>query len=263
MKRLVLPLALGLVLAPAASVRAGVVIESTDQGPGGSAPTRSKALVGADRVRVEADGRVMIWRADKQVLWVLDPEERSYLEMTKQGMGAMADAMKQAQAAMADLPPEQRAMVESMMRQGGGAPAAPKDPIAWTPNGAADTVGGRACVGYDGKRGGKLEQTICAAPFAALGFSESDFGALEQLAEFMKGLTGPMAQHQVQGLPDADVPGLPVRAVIKGAGGDHVHEVVRLEKVAVEPSQFEVPAGFTKQSMDEMAGGGAGPRGRH
>lgn len=262
MKRLVLPLALGLVLASAAPVRAGVVIESTDKGPGDSAPARSRALVGADRVRVEADGRVMIWRADKQVLWVLDPAERSYLELTKQGMGAMADAMKQAQAAMADLPPEQRAMVESMMRQRGGAPAAPKEPLAWTVNGTADSVGGRACVGYDGKRSGKLERTICSAPLAALGFAESDFDALRQLAEFMKGLAGPMAQHQVQGLPDADVPGLPVRMVIKESGGDQVHEVVRLETAAVEPSQFEVPAGYAKQSMDEMAGGGAGHRGR-
>ena len=67
---------------------------------------------------------IIIFDGDKQVLWMIQPDQGSYMEMTadtvarmsQQAGGAnaqMEQAMKQMQEKMASMPPEQRAMMES------------------------------------------------------------------------------------------------------------------------------------------------------
>ena len=244
-----------LLLSAALPASAGVVLEFTDRSPGEEA-SLSKAFIGPQNARIESGGQVMIFRGDKQVLWILDPQANTYMELTKEGVPGMpADAMKQMEAAMAGMSPEERAMVESMMKgrgaPGAPAPAAPPAPLTWAANGTSDSIGGHACKGWDGSRGGKLQEQICASDWTTFGLTESDFGSLLQLAEFMKKMTGPMAQQAQRPLMEADVPGLPLRSVIKSPQGDSIHEITKIDKTDVASSLFELPAGAKKESMGE------------
>ena len=247
--------------ATCAPASAGVVMEFTDRSPG-ETPEISKAFVGADRARIESGGQVMIFRGDKQVLWIVDPAANTYMTLTKDGIPGMADAMKELEASLAGMSPEERAMVEGMMkRQAGGAPgmpAAAPPATTWKANGTSDTIGGHACRGWDGTRSGRLEEQICAAEWTTFGLTESDFAALQQLGEFMKTMTGPMTQQGQKPLMEPAVPGIPLRSVSKSPQGDHVHEVTRIEKSDVAGALFELPAGAKEQAMD----GAPGPRGR-
>ena len=63
----------------------------------------------------------MIFRGDRRVLYAIDPQRKEYIEVDKatfdQMGGQMDEMMKQMEAKLADMPPQQRAMVERMMRQ--------------------------------------------------------------------------------------------------------------------------------------------------
>lgn len=248
----------------ASEARAGVVLEFQDISPG-EPPTTSKAWGGSDRVRVEIEGNVLIFRGDKQVAWLIQPDG-TYIEMTKEGMAGVADAMKELEAQLAGLPPEQRAMVEAMMKQqgagAGSAPAAPQAPLTWTRNGKSDTVGGRACLGWDGSRAGRVEEEACATEWAALGFSRDDFAGFERMAEFMKTMTGPISQQVQARIVDETLDGMPLRLTRRSPQGPQVHEVTKIEKADVPASLFELPPGLRKQSMGDMADPGEGRRGR-
>lgn len=262
-----LPAVLVAVSLAAAQAHAGVVMEMVDKPAGaGRTPATTKISAAADRVRVEAQGQVVIFRGDKQVLWAIDPQAKTYMELTKDAMAGMADAMKEMQAALAGMSAEERKMVEGMMKgqMGGmGAAPAPVEPLTWRGNGTEDRLIDHACRGYDGVVGGKVTQVICAAEWATFGLSPEDFSGFQAFGAFMKEMTGPMASMAGQmkaSIPDAEMPGVPLRTVVKSPQGDDVHEVTRLEKSAIDPALFDLPSGLAKQSMEDM--GGAPPRRR-
>jgi hypothetical protein len=61
-----------------------------------------------------------------EAMYILEPAKKTYSVMDKASVermsGQMGDAMQQMQAELAKMSPEQRAMVEQMMKQGGGGP---------------------------------------------------------------------------------------------------------------------------------------------
>lgn len=79
------------------------------------------------------DDSHLIYRGDKQTIWVIKDSDKSYMEMTKASIDAMGQkldgAMAQMKAELEKMPPEQRKMMEEMMaKQGvamGGGGAAP------------------------------------------------------------------------------------------------------------------------------------------
>lgn len=258
--RLVPLAAIALPVLLAGSASAGVVLELKDLSPG-KPPTVSKIMSATDRVRVEVDGNVLIFRGDKQVAWLVQADN-TYVEMTREGVAGMADAMKQMEAQLAAMPPEQRAMVQAMMKgqaPGAGAPAPPA-PLKWTANGKTDEIAGKPCKGYDGDRQGVVEEQVCAAQWEAFGLARSDFRAFEDMAEFMRSMKGPMADSVKVRVADAEIPGVPLRTIIKTVRGEQVQEITKIEKADVDLSLFDLPAGA--KPHDIGAGMPAGRRGR-
>src|SRR5262249_46358724 len=134
-----------LTFAPVVAKAVVVVQENGEVG----AKDKRKTIMYLDngRIRVEADGpsgkNVVIFDGDKQGLWLIQPGDNSYSEITQEtiaGLGQMmgqanqqmSDAMKKMQEQMANMPPQQRAMMEQMMKgrgmamPGATAPAAPR-----------------------------------------------------------------------------------------------------------------------------------------
>ncbi len=116
-----------------------------------------------DKNHVRADsnssGQAFIFDGTSQVMRMLNLEKKTYVEMTKADVEKMGQqvnaAMAQMQEQMKNLPPEQRALVEQMMRARGGLRGGPSPAqevrVEYKPAGS-DKVGQWSCAKYEGFR---------------------------------------------------------------------------------------------------------------
>src|SRR3954468_20584908 len=112
-----LPAALCLMMGSAQAADGLLIVEKTTAN--GSSRT-SQTQIEHSRMRAEivaasGERQIVMFDGTKQVLTIINPENRTYSEMTKADMdrfGAQAsDAIAQVQASLATLPPAQRAQV--------------------------------------------------------------------------------------------------------------------------------------------------------
>src|SRR5262249_10927181 len=168
---------------------------------------------------------VVLFDADKEALYIITPNQKSYSELTKADadrLGAQVnDAMAQMKAQLANMPPEQRAMVEKMMasRMGGaGTGAGAKTEYRKV---GTDTVGKWTCDKYEGSQNGQKTSEVCTIDPTTLGIGLGDVQVLQQFAEFFKKMI-PMAAGGVQGFGEAGLSGFPVKTVTRGPDGSSV-----------------------------------------
>jgi hypothetical protein len=229
-----------------------------------SGPRSTHVEIEATRMRAEIAGaagasQVVIFDGTKQVMSILNPDKKTYTEMTKADVDAlgsqMQGAMAQMQAQMANLPPAQRAQMEAMMRGRGMGAAAVKTTYR---RAGSDTVGRWACDKYEGYQGTEKVSDICTVAPSALGFSTADFAITEQMAAFFSKMM-PQGANQIATigrLEDQGFSGFPVRSIVTVAGHQVTSEVKEAKRQAFPDSQFTVPAGFQKQPL--MGGMGRG-----
>jgi Domain of unknown function (DUF4412) len=265
------------------SLSAGVVIVQEHGQIGDAAKMKSTLYVDGGKIRVEStmpDGKktIMIFDGDKQVLWMIQPDQNSYMEMTAAtvesisqmaggaGAGAqMAQAQQKMQEAMANMTPEQRAMMEKAMagRGGamggmpGGAPAAPRT-ITFQPKGGTDHVGRFTCTLYAELTNGQRSAEICAASSDQIQFKEADLRAFKALQKFMEPMAK-MGNRSGFSAPSIEqLHGFPVHSVhYEGTRATTETTVLSADQKSVEANMFIVPAGMVKQ---DMMGGGRGGR---
>ena len=207
--------------------------------------------------------QVVIFDGAAQVMYRLDVTRKTYTEMTKadvERMGSqMQGMMAQMQAQMASLPPAQRAQMEAMMRGRGAAMAAPASKTEYKRSGT-DRVGRWTCDKYDGIRDGQKASELCTVAPTALGFAPADFEVAQQLAEFFSKMM-PQAADQITSVGRTEVQGfsgLPVRTITYVNGQSVTSEITPAGRHAVPDSAFEIPTGFTKQTMPMMGGASRG-----
>jgi hypothetical protein len=215
------------------------------------------------RAESQAGGSPMafIFDGQKQVAIMIDVNKKSYREMTKADADRMKQqmdsAMSQMQAQMANLPPEQRAIVEQMMRGRGGLPggpgaSAPQAPkVQYRPAGS-DKVGQWACSKYEGYTGTEKTSEICTVDPKDFGLAPGDFDVAKQLADFMKSMMpGAADQMMLNGtVQDQGFSGIPVRRTSYRNGAvSSVSEITELRHESIPASAFDAPAGFTKESF--------------
>lgn len=244
----------------ATPARAGVVIHFETKAAGDAAPRPATLWIEADRLRVESSEGTMIYRDDKRVLWVMEGDKKSYMEMTEKDAEKVSGAMSEMQAQLAALPPEQRAMVEQMMKgqmaSMGSPSAAPREPLAYAKTGKSETINGWACTSWDATRGGRREQELWVTGFTDFGLKESDFAACQRLAEFLAKMGGPIAEQvgdqpfarKLGGGADA-LPGVPVRTIDLDPRGATTHELKKVAREEIPSSKFDLPAGYAKQDL--------------
>ena len=105
---------------------------------------------------------------------------------------------------MKEMPPDQRAMVEKMMKEQGGGPppAGDRTPLKFAKAGSAK-VGAWPCDRYAAAGDGRKVE-VCTAAAPALGISAEDVAVFEgflDLSEKMAGEAGGGADHGFSGLP--------------------------------------------------------------
>jgi Domain of unknown function (DUF4412) len=261
----------------ARSLAAGTIIQQSEFEPG-DANARQKVTIYVDAGKLRLEGAnltsekyLLIFDGSKQVTWMIDPAKGSYYEFTKeqieqianqmQGVATQMQAMmKQMDAQMANMPPEQRAMMEQMMksRMGGMAGAAPP-PAAKTVRQKAtgEKVGQFTCTRYEIMTGDQLTQEVCAAPPSSLQMDASAMETFKAMAKFYEPIArlassvstnwaAPTGMDQIQGFP--------VQTIIyfnqKPTADWRIESI---ETRSVEASLFELPPGLKKVALPQMS----------
>jgi len=183
---------------------AGTRIQMEDTDLATNKTTTQVIMMDNTRLRVDADANTsMMFLTDggRNRMVILDRTRNTYQEideaMMKQ-MGQMASgAMAQMDAAMKNMPPEQRAMMEKMMKgkMPQAAAAAPK--TVYTAKGSG-SVNGFSCTKYEGVRSGEKEAEVCAALPAQLKLTPSDFQVLDKMKQFSSSLLSALASSPIR-----------------------------------------------------------------
>lgn len=165
-----------------ASVIAGVYMSGTVDNNGKT--DNMQMFVEKDRMRIETMGgkQIMIYRDDVQKFWMV--KDGKYTEMTKEDMKKMGEqmnsAMKQVEQQMQNLPPEQRKMMEKMMKgKMGDMGQTEETKTEWKEVGS-EKVKNWECEKYKSNDG----KTAWTVKPEQLGLAKDDFKIFEKVQDF-------------------------------------------------------------------------------
>ncbi|MER3523441.1 MAG: hypothetical protein C4326_05070 [Ignavibacteria bacterium] len=198
-------------------------------------------------------GDITIFRLDREVMWQINPSKKTYSEisfaqmeaMMKNASSKMDAAMAKMQEELSKLPPDQRKMVEEMMKgRMPGARGKADAPIQVSSTGERKTISGFACTKFAVQHGEKTVATLWVTKDVP-GFAElaEDWKAFsKRLASMMPRFASEMAEayKKIQGFTiQSEIPDLGV-----------VTTVLKVERRSTPASEFEIPAGYTKEKSD-------------
>jgi hypothetical protein len=262
----------------AAESHAGWVIDQVMKGGGESG--RHQVMLQANRMNTVMYGEkgqptvAFILDLNAQTITQVNYEKRSYTSSTVKEFaqliqGAqqvasehMAKAMKQMQEQMKDMPPEQRKMMEEMMRSqmpktGPASQDCVEPKVEWRKTDQQATIAGYPAVRYDVLADGKPESELWLAN-GITAWRELDPKKIEQFASEMAKLAPRCGRQQHRHGFRGDDPawklaseGYPVRTVHRSDGGVTM-EVVKAESRSIPAAEFQPPAGFVRKTLREM-----------
>ena len=220
----------------------------------GNTPAMSRFEVGGSHVRMDAGKVSMLLDADSGKMIVLMHDKQQWMDMAKVAEKASA-AMAQANAALANLPPEQRAMVEQRMHAAMGGGGGEHIAVSITPTGQRERVGSWNCEVYRTNVGDRHVEDSCLADVGDAGISGADRATIhkvfDQLKAMSEKMSGGMFKSPLNQLPEGKFP-----VKITHYDGDSKGQTVTLANIAgggVSAGDFAVPAGYT-ESEPEMHG---------
>ncbi len=221
------------------------------QGGNGN-PSLSRIELSGNHMRTDAGNVSMLFDVGSGKMIVLMHDKHQYMDMQKMIETAGA-AMAQANAALANLPPEQRAMIEQ--RMGGRIPGmGGKLDVSMTPTGQSDRVAGYACQVYSTSINGRHSEDSCLASVADAGISPADQATLRKAFEELKAMTEKMSAGMFRS-PLNQMPGdkFPVRIV--QYADDKPTQTVQIKSISaggIGAGDFAIPAGYTEQDMSAL-----------
>ena len=185
------------------------------------------------------NGSVMIFRLDKQLLWIVNPEERTYSEMTFADMEKMANKGAEKMAAMKErmkeMPEERRMMMEKMM-------GINDQPVEVKNTGESKTVSGYKCTKFLVLRGNEEMMSLWVTD----GLKEFKplMADWKNFSERMSTMTAQFAKGMADIYKKID--GFPMQTALSVMGQTMTTNVTKVEKRSTPASEFEVPSGYKK-----------------
>jgi hypothetical protein len=251
-------------------LQAGWIIKGTQQ-EGSNPPEAQTTFLDQPGLRVESPGSLVIFQAAEKKLILADTKAKTYQVMDRasiQKMGAGVNAaMQQMQDAMAQLSPEERAMMQQMM--GGqplpGAPSTPTTapPAVTTYTKIADgvQVGPWTTTHYEVLENGKKESEIWIAPPNVLPIDRDLIRLFHDLGKFFEDLTAalpasspaPTDNWSLALAGDNAPSGIPVKEIVFQNGVvASTFELTEAAKSDIAPAQFLPPEGFTETTIPNL-----------
>jgi hypothetical protein len=240
--RLALALAFACTLPTAAWADFRADYEVTGQG---NTPALSRIQVGGEHMRTDAGNISTLFDVGSGRLLLVEHDKHQYMDMAK-----VADTAGAAMSALANLPPEQRAMIQQ--RMGAMANASAKVDVRVTATGASDRVAGYACQVYRTDVNGRHSADSCLAEAGDAGISAADRATLhtafQQLKAMSEKVSAGMFKSPINEMP-ADK--FPVRIVMY-ADETGKTQVVQLKSIATsgaDAADFAIPAGYNEKEV--------------
>jgi hypothetical protein len=233
--------------------------------------------VTGDRMRTDQqsmDGRLTtsaIFLGETDQMYMIDHDKKTYMVMDKAQIDAMAQqmsaAMQQMQEALAQVPPEQREMMERMMKgRMQTENYEPPAPQVVTDLGESGSVNGVACQWKQLTRDGQLESKVCVSDENAIAGGKEMVALAHEMREFAEGLTqmassvssmpmlgGGTAQDAWVGMT-ADVGGFAIVAEDYDGEGKLMRRSTfeSADQVAIPDEEFNPPSGYERQTMEGL-----------
>lgn len=259
----------------AVAAHAGTVIQQEGGEIGAAKKSKVTLYLDSGKLRVETqepDGKnnIVIFDGAKQVMYMISPSDNSYRELDKATVDAMGQqmskAMEQMQAQMANMPPQQRAMMEEMMKKnmGGMMGGAQAKPTITLKEMGSEKVGAFNTTHYEMLSNGEKTQEIWAAPYDQAKLSPADFKTFQDMSKFFESVTRNVPKGSYSFSSMEQLKGYPVK-MVQFTSGKPTHEwdLISVDQKSIDGSQFTVPAGMKKMEMPGMGGPmGGGPPGR-
>lgn len=205
-----------------------------------------------------AEGREMgfIYLADEQVVRMVDHGRQTYTEMTQADFDRIQSQIQKLQEQLANMPPQQRKMMEKMMqgKLGGALGAEPVEPVKYRRGDGETSINGFDCAWYDGFRGDKLEAQMCAIDFADVDLRAEDLAIFGRMAEFLTQLA-PQMQDRFSlwsGTLENEetLPGVPAEQTSYESGKPATRSTLkRLERATIDEARYAPPEGYKRQAM--------------
>lgn len=258
-----------ILLSIAVTAQAGVALEMVTRDMAGTESERSQIYAQDGYLRLDSDGGP--YASDVSLIFdgtsflVMDHGEKTYIVMDEAMLMEISDKMNaaiaQMEAQLAQLPPEQRAMAEQMMKSQMGGMMGDQEPA---PPPRVEKTGesewqGRSCTQFDVFEGDVKTQEICAAPLDKVNGSAEMMETYQGMARFVKKLSeslpGPLGSsfNDHPGMVADLIGGFPVRSV-EYSVGEAVREVTMesITEQALDGSMFKAPADYRRE--DPFAG---------
>jgi hypothetical protein len=239
------------IILAAAPLRGGVRIQAEFTDLKTNTTTQQEVLLDNERLRMNEGNRpsiLFLTDGGRERMVILDTARNEYREMDRQSMEQVSQqlqgAMAQLQSQLENLPPEQRARVEQMMKGRMGQAAAAPVRTTHTAKGSG-SVSGFTCTKYEGIRGGEKVMELCSAKPEDVHFNTADFQVFENMREFsgnlISGLANMPVNNRFADLAQPGYDGFPIQQT-SYSGGQPVRkmEMKSLERVNLSDADFSL-----------------------
>lgn len=231
-----------------------------------------------NRMRMDTQGMdgtlasTVIFLGETDEMYMIDHEEKTYLVVDKERIEALSqqmnEAMQQMKEALAQVPPEQREMMERMMKgKMPGSSYEPPSPPVVTDLGESTSVNGVACQWKQVTRDDVLERKVCVADENAIAGGQEMVALAHEMRDFSEGLRA-MAQS-VSNFPmlgggTVGSVGMAMTADLGGFGliaedYDGEGKLMRrstfesADEIAIADEEFTPPSGYKRRSLEELS----------
>lgn len=236
---------------------AGVKLQMEITKPGKTPKYGWMYIDGSDKLRMDSEAKspqgqpenTVIYRADQDVIYIVSHDEKKYMRMDKETIAEMSskmnDAMQKLEAQLKQMPPEQRAMMEKMMK-GRMPKTAEKRTLVVKP---AGSEGGLRK--YEVWLGKEKESEVWVSDPGKVGISAENMAVFQKMSTLFESLVQSLARNPYfntevnpfEGFKQMD--GFPVR--IKDKDGE-VTVIRNASQQSLNASLFEVPSGYQEQN---------------
>lgn len=217
---------------------------------------RSQMAVEGKKLRLEKAGnpaQIVIFDGDANKYLQLDPQTRTYSEMTRADGRAIAARLRET---LARLSPEERERAEALL----GKPSTNRREEKYQPTGEQQTIAGFHCQVHRKLRDGVVVEEGCYIPWSSGTVTKEDLTGLFLLGQFMDQMlsgttgTGGGVTDRLYGEWER-APGFPAaltRFLENGLRGKE-QRLVSLKRDRIAQEQFTVPVGYSlvKMSLPE------------
>jgi hypothetical protein len=254
---------LGVALASAAS--ADVIIkmkETTDLAQKKPKVGVGSMMIGADRLAIRWDDPSLeghgsfIYRADKELIWLLDNHKKTYQQVDKAFVDQMASQVTSAStdltAQLQQMKPDERKKAEDMMK-GVQAAAGTLKP-EYRKTGETKVIDGHTCSKVDTYWGGDLASHAWVAPYSDWNLTEKDAAVFQSMGDFVSKMAGSLATREKNDyIPMHELGGVPLLSQdVEGGKVTRETVVESITRAASPAGSFEIPAGYKVQTLPSM-----------